>query len=73
MNRDHMQAWRDYLGGEMHERLGIEHHEAQKRVATWLRSLGRTSTYGSRPPSDASRIRRQRSSSRESMRAKTAS
>jgi len=72
MNRDHMQAWRDYFAGEMHERFGIERHEAQKRVTNWLRSLGRTTASGSRPSSEASSTRNQRLPSSRSMRTNTA-
>jgi hypothetical protein len=70
MNRNHMLAWRDYLGDEMHDRLGIELHEAKKRVTNWLRSLGRVN--GLRPPSEASHIRRQRAPLSRNMRTSSA-
>jgi hypothetical protein len=41
MNRDHIEAWRDYLVGQMRERYGVANPEAQQTVARWLRSLGR--------------------------------
>ena len=41
MTRDHIEAWRDYLAEQMHERFGVANHEAQKMVERWLRSTGR--------------------------------
>jgi hypothetical protein len=40
MKRDHIEAWRDYLVGQMQERYGVANREAQKTVARWLQSLG---------------------------------
>jgi hypothetical protein len=70
MNRDHMQAWREYLGSEMHERFGIEHREAKKRVTNWLRSLGRVN--GLPSPPETSHIRSQRAPSSRNIRTRTA-
>jgi hypothetical protein len=41
MTRDHIEAWRDYLVKQMHERYGVPNQEAQKTVECWLRSTGR--------------------------------
>ena len=41
MTRDHIEAWRDYLAEQMHERFGVANDEAQKIVERWLRSTGR--------------------------------
>jgi hypothetical protein len=57
MTRAHIEAWRDYLVEQMHERSGIANHEAQKKVERWLRSMGR-------PVLKAVHIRNQREASR---------
>jgi hypothetical protein len=43
MNRKHIEAWKEYLVGELHERYGIAKEEAQRTVARWLRSLAQRS------------------------------
>jgi hypothetical protein len=49
MNRDHIEAWREYLVRELHEQYGIENQEARQIVARWLRSLGLRSTLEAQP------------------------
>ena len=40
MNPDHLDAWRNYLVEQMHQRHGVAKSAAQKTVARWLQSLG---------------------------------
>jgi len=40
MTRAHIKAWRKYLAEQMHERFGVANEEAEKAVASWLRSMG---------------------------------
>jgi|HubBroStandDraft_4_1064222.scaffolds.fasta_scaffold764122_1 hypothetical protein len=40
MKRDHIKVWRNYLAEQMQERFGVANEEAQKAVASWLRSMG---------------------------------
>jgi hypothetical protein len=60
MNRDHIEAWRDYLVGQMHERYGMANQVAQRTVARWLGSLGRMSALEVQQGLEATPIRNQR-------------
>ncbi len=42
MNPDHLDAWRNYLVEQMHQRHGVAKSAAQKTVARWLQSLGQS-------------------------------
>jgi hypothetical protein len=39
MNPDHIETWRNYFAGQLHERCGVAKQQAQKTAARWLRSL----------------------------------
>jgi len=71
MNRDHIEAWRDYLVGQMHERYGMANQEAQRTVARWLGSLGRRSVSQVHQGREATPIRNQRSPSSRGLRSRT--
>jgi hypothetical protein len=65
MNRDQIEAWRDYIVRELNEGYGITTREAQRIVARRLRprSLGRRSTSDEQPVPEVVRIRRRRATS----------
>jgi hypothetical protein len=39
MNPDHIETWRNYLAGKLHERYGVAMHEAQRLTTEWMESL----------------------------------
>jgi hypothetical protein len=44
MNSNHIEVWREYLVGQMHEQCGVAKAEAQKTVDRWLCSREENAT-----------------------------